>query len=916
MMTRLLQRWRQASSSSSMSMVRASLAVSKRGALTDGQSAILDHAFRQLLSAGPCLITHLTRKLPDSVVDVMDDMDGSLLDYLKRNRKFVVRSMPVPEDVGSSSGSSSSRRVIHLVSLSAAEAVTTIRHEGRKVALAVHDIIAANSTAHLVGHGMPIPQIVDRLNTSQRKVVHNCAGDLQALVCSHENVFEVNGNHVRLLDERTPFRPFELAVAAPANPNATTSSTPVAVKRRSSSDNDSGMSLIPKAPSMGSSSSSTVQRSAGGITRHVPLSDDVIEVIHILRSIVPFDAFVRLDEILAHPPTVSALQKVPSMELGKDGLLLPGSVLRRLEQIPSSALDCRVFARDGDNNPRLVFLRLIGDEPSITQAVRPDVEHGDDSFALKRHVSCLPYTWDLLHTVLRQYEASLGAQEIAHWFEKSFGNSSSFAGGVEAAVEHLPPMEMPSLCKLCAQVERLVQAMPQPLRRCFVGTPTEDEDHRVGNGEAEHEDNTQAASLFVLLLFDRLPHLFDVNWQTFEARVRREVMAAWWEITHRLPPGANNDDGVRTINGTTTPSSAASLVADGGGNSDCVQPSLASVLELALSSSRYRALCNNTLRMGTTPVQRALRQTRDAMETRFQPGSLTVTGLINTLHPQSVKDNLIDAFGSAENFVRFHSTYFLIRDQEGNVIPPSKVASAGGEDDDAGAKVELRIWTPSQVAMKRAGEAESNMAALLQQNNHHVEASSRLSHGGLQVESSNRKRQQQQHSSWSDNTIAKAFYDTLPDDSETVVIWRSHIRQLALSHSDRIPPAVLGRAFSVQFFQDRPNLFDVFELLDGGAFVVGRRGVRPPAFGIHRPCRSIEDAIKQLAIVTVGGKTMTRAMMCLSTDARTWMKRYGGVEVVAAHLSCWFHIHGDLITYVGADSSTDSTQTTSASHCE
>jgi hypothetical protein len=860
---------------SNQQRVLCPLSIAKRLALTDGQAAILDHALRQLLYTSPCLITQITRGLPDSAVDILDDLDGSLLDYLKRNRKFIVRQMPAVQDDGQRT---SAVPAMNLVSLSAAEAVSTIFGDGRKIANVVHDIIATSPTAHLVGQGIAASKIYDMLNPGQRKQLTNI-GNINTLARSYENVFELSadGKYVRLVDERTPVRPSEMP-AAPSSAlssNANTSSVPSA----------------PLAPPSSAIASSTSARnrvtSASRFAADAPLADSVLGIINILLAAVPFDSYVSLQELLLHAPTKSAVLHFFKTSTPPPSEFSIPKLIALLESVPSTALDCRLF---DDNNPSMIFLRMIGDLKDATQDCRPDIEAGD---ALGLRKSPLPHTWSLLEAVLKQYEAALGAGELNAWFRSSFSttiapptcsqlqllisspSSSTLSQPSPQSVEHLPPVELNSLCTLCARLGGLVADIPHV-------APT--------NEGGQCIDDSYRP--FVMLLFDRLAHLFDVNWSTYEVRVRREVMAAWWALTTSLrPPVQVGSEGANSVANNNT--------------NDLMSPNpvkvdLNSVLMLVMASPHLRPLSHTTLDTRTTPAQRSLRQARDAAARAGRSSNrttVTVDNLTGKMFPSSVAQSMIDTFGSVETFLRYHPSEFFIRDAEGTplaaLMPPDIIieepfgCSESLVHGSAGCAQRL-IWTADQVARKRSDEIEQQIAETMDED--------MTTAGGAKKKLS-----------WSDNTIAQALYDTLPSlELNSSVVWLRHHRQLQHSHSAVIPHHVLQRKYAIQFFMERPHLFEVFELIDGhgGKFLVARKGVTPPPFGIHpKHCRSLQEAIKQLAVVCVGGTTLESSMNLLSTEARTLCKRYGGSHEIALALPMWFQVQGHLITYIGANSS-------------
>ncbi|CUG92945.1 Hypothetical protein, putative [Bodo saltans] len=898
------------------------LSLSMRYALTDAQAAILDHSLRQLLHTSPCLITQITRGLPDTAVDILDDLDGSLLDYLKRNRKFVVRQTSLDNKVGGANA--------NLVSLAPSEAVTTIHGDARKIAIVVHDIIASSATAHLVGQGMAISKIFDLLNTGQRKQLCK-VGTLNVLAQSYENVFELSadGKYVRLVDERTPVRPSETFNAI--NSASQSSAAAAAAARKSSnSNNNNNVSAVPIAPAAPQSNAlpSTHSRTSShrnpaavaATAMNVPLSDKIVAIVNVLVASVPFDSYITLDELLQHAPTRIRFEQMLSVDTNN----VPHSVVdhplhtkivRLLESVPSTALDCRIF---DEHNPRMIFLRVIGNLKDATLNCRPDIEVGDP---LELRKSALPHTWILLEAILKKYEAALGVEEINTWFRNSFSTTIAAPTGTQLqllltssaalsstltqpspqSVEQLPPLELNSLCMLCAQLDALISDIPQlaPARSTLSVSSGGGE----GGGGNCVDDSYRP---FALLICDRLPHLFDVNWPTYEVRIRREIMAAWWALKTSPP-----------VVGVAPPSSLSSLSEDEQQQSSPVEVSLKSVLQLVMASPQLRTLSNSTLDTSTTPVQRALRQTRSVSSRSstntskilsggattaavFCPTTLTIDNLRGNLFPSAVADSVISVFGSIETFARYHSSEFFIRTSAGTPLsaplPPdvdprnsNNDAATGGVCEDDKHRF---IWSADQVVSKRSHEVEQHIAESVKDDNILPRDV-----GGLHKSS-------KAALSWSDNTVAQVLFNTLPSlEEDHPVLWRKHLRYLQNTYTTTIPHHVLHRNYSTQFFFDRPHLFEVFELIHGsggGRFLVARRGTTPPPFGIHpKHCRTLEEAIKQLAVVSVGGVTLEESMNSLSSEARTLVKRYGGSEEIALALPMWFEVRASLITYIG-----------------
>lgn len=263
----------------------------------------------------------------------------------------------------------------------------------------------------------------------------------------------------------------------------------------------------------------------------------------------------------------------------------------------------------------------------------------------------------------------------------------------------------------------------------------------------------------------------------------------------------------------------------------------------------------------TTPVPLAVRELRQLLSKNSKPVQLAALSLC-----ELVISELQIVFGTENNAellrmaISYHPHVFVICDENGQ--------SANLSSDNC-------IATP---------------AMLMAMKNHNVSSASPQSYGTKE---------------WNKRVLAQAIYDSLPSGEDEVVIWTHHLSFLRSQYSDIIPAAELQSSAitnGFQFFREFPDMFSVFELIINtpASFAVGRFGVSTP-IGCHpRVCNTLTDALRQIAVLTVGGSTEEFTTMSLSNDARTIIKRHGGVGKVVAQLPQWFEVRAGLITYVGA----------------
>ncbi len=144
--------------------------------------------------------------------------------------------------------------------------------------------------------------------------------------------------------------------------------------------------------------------------------------------------------------------------------------------------------------------------------------------------------------------------------------------------------------------------------------------------------------------------------------------------------------------------------------------------------------------------------------------------------------------------------------------------------------------------------------------------------------------------------LARAVFDLLPSD--TPVLWTRFV----LGCRKSLPQvSSLGRDFFVHY----SSLFSVYDGLFLNDFIVTRRGAPTPPY-VHPPCRTVEDALRQVAIASVGGADEGQINNCISADARSMMKAFGGLEMLLRQIPQWFDVKNErrisgcaFIAYVG-----------------
>jgi hypothetical protein len=168
---------------------------------------------------------------------------------------------------------------------------------------------------------------------------------------------------------------------------------------------------------------------------------------------------------------------------------------------------------------------------------------------------------------------------------------------------------------------------------------------------------------------------------------------------------------------------------------------------------------------------------------------------------------------------------------------------------------------------------------------------------------------------WTDRVLAEAIRDSLPTENDEVVVWSHHSRWMLDQYKEIIPPHLLAsRKLCLDFFRRYPDLFVTFELIVNtpSSFLIARSGSTAP-LGCHpRHCKTLRDAVRELAMVTIGGSELSNIYKNVSQGGRDILKQYNGVEHVARCLPMWFEVKGGgideqkrektcVVTYIGAD---------------
>ena len=154
----------------------------------------------------------------------------------------------------------------------------------------------------------------------------------------------------------------------------------------------------------------------------------------------------------------------------------------------------------------------------------------------------------------------------------------------------------------------------------------------------------------------------------------------------------------------------------------------------------------------------------------------------------------------------------------------------------------------------------------------------------------------QGHKALSEDELARAIFDMLPVDEP--VIWASFI----LSRKQQFPQlSTVAR----EFFDHYTMFFAVYEGLFLNGFLVTRRGSPTPPY-VHPPCLSILDALRQIAIASVGGADEGLISNFLTRDARSMVKAFGGLEGLVRQLPQWFDVKNErrqvgqsFVAYIG-----------------